>query len=205
MLLSDNINRLMSANNVSNGELAKYIGDVSGESVRRWRNGAAMPPIDKAFKIAQYFNVSVESLLGTHIHTEQIISLPLVGMISAGAFDIINEVEWNDTCPVRVQLLADRPSKECVAMKVLGDSMSPYLLPNDVLVVHRQTYAVNGNIIIAYDPTLNGYTVKKFQQNGDSVELIPMNKDYKPIRYTNPSEQILSIYGVCVGLERKLV
>lgn len=205
MLLPDNINRLMSANNVSNGDLAKYIGDVSGESVRRWRNGLAVPPIDKALKIAQYFNISVESLMGSHIHTEQIISLPLVGTISAGAFDILNEVEWNETCPVRVQLLSDRPAKECVTMKVMGDSMSPYLLPNDVLVVHRQTYAVNGNIIIAYDQTVNGYTVKKFNQHGDSVELVPMNPEYKVIRYNNPSEQILSIYGVCVGLERKLV
>lgn len=205
MLLSDNINRLMSANNVSNGDLAKYIGDVSGESVRRWRNGAAVPPIDKAFKIAQYFNISVESLMGSHVHTEQIIQLPLVGLISAGVFDILNEVEWKDKCPVRVQLLSDRPAKECVTMKVLGDSMSPYLLPNDVLVVHRQTYAVNGNIIVAYDEILNGYTVKQFIQYGDSVELLPMNKEYKPLRYNNPSEQILSIYGVCVGLERKLV
>lgn len=205
MLLADNINRLMSANNVSNGDLAKYIGDVSGESVRRWRNGAVMPPIDKAFKIAQYFNVSVESLMGSHIYTEQQIKLPLVGLISAGPFDILNEEDWNDSCTVSVQLLADRPKKECVSMKVIGDSMYPYLCENDVLVVHRQTYAVNGNIIIAYDPTLNGYTVKRYNQRGDSVQLEPFNNEYKPIKYNNPTEQILQIYGVCVGMERKLV
>lgn len=205
MLLADNINRLMSANNVSNGDLAKYIGDVSGESVRRWRNGSTMPPIDKAFKIAQYFNISVESLMGTHIHTEQQIKLPLVGLISAGPFDILNEEDWNDSCTVSVQLLADRPKKECVSMRVIGDSMYPYLCENDVLVVHRQTYAVNGNIIVAYDPTLNGYTVKRYNQRGDSVQLEPFNNEYKPIKYNNPTEQILQIYGVCVGMERKLV
>ena len=195
----------MSANNVSNGELARYIGDVTGESVRRWRNGAAMPPIDKAVKIAQYFNISVEQLMGSPIHTEQQIRLPLVGLVSAGAFDILNEEDWNDSCTVSVQLLADRPKKECVSMRVIGDSMYPYLCENDVLVVHRQTYAVNGNIIIAYDPTLNGYTVKRFNQRGDSVQLEPFNKEYKPIKYNNPTEQILQIYGVCVGMERKLV
>ena len=90
-------------------------------------------------------------------------------------------------------------------MRVIGDSMYPYLCENDVLVVHRQTYAVNGNIIIAYDPTLNGYTVKRYNQHGDSVQLDPYNSEYKPIKYNNPTEQILQIYGVCVGMERKLV
>lgn len=204
MLLSDNINRLMTDRNISNVQLGKEL-DISAEAIRSWRNGTKIPTVDKLAKLASYFSVSLDTLMGKPLYTEQIIELPLVGLISAGVFDILNEVEWKDKCPVRVQLLSDRPAKECVTMKVLGDSMSPYLLPNDVLVVHRQTYAVNGNIIIAYDEILNGYTVKQFIQYGDSVELLPMNKEYKPIRYNNPSEQILSIYGVCVGLERKLV
>ena len=205
MLLSDNINRLMQANNVSNIDLAQYIGDVSYETVRRWRIGQNIPPVDKALKIAEFFHISLDELMGKRQYTEQTIALPLVGVISAGCFDILNEDQWDQTHSVQVRLLADRPGKECVAMKVEGDSMNPYLLENDVLIVHRQTYAVNGNIIIAYDPTVNGYTVKKFHQNGDSVTLEPFNREYKPIKYSNPREQQLNIYGVCVGLERKLV
>ena len=90
-------------------------------------------------------------------------------------------------------------------MEVVGDSMAPYLLPGDTLVVHRQSYAVNGNIIIVYDPALNGYTVKKYIQNGDTVILQPYNDQYKAMQYNNPTEQQLNLYGVCVGLERKLV
>ena len=210
MLLSDNINRLMSSEGITNEKLANYISEMSGENVshetvRRWRSGKNVPPIDKAQYIAQYFALSLDALMGLPIHTEQQIRLPLVGLVSAGAFDILNEEDWSDTCSVGVQLLADRPKKECVSMKVIGDSMYPYLCENDVLVVHRQTYAVNGNIIVAYDPTLNGFTVKRYKQNGDSVLLEPFNNDYKPIKYNNPTEQILQIYGVCVGMERKLV
>ena len=118
---------------------------------------------------------------------------------------IWNENEWKDNCSVSVKMLQGRPQKECVTIEVIGDSMTPYLLPGDILIVHRQTHAVNGNIVVIYDPTINGYTVKKFSQNGDTVTLSPYNKDYKPMQYTNPSEQQLMIYGVCVGLERKLV
>ena len=210
MLLSDNINRLMSSKGISNEKLANYISEMSGENVshetvRRWRSGKNVPPIDKAQYIAQYFALTLDALMGLPVHTEQQIHLPLVGLVSAGAFDILNENEWGEECTVGVQLLADRPKKECVSMKVIGDSMYPYLCENDVLVVHRQTYAVNGNIIVAYDPTLNGFTVKRYKQNGDSVLLEPFNADYKPIKYNNPTEQILQIYGVCVGMERKLV
>ena len=210
MLLSDNINRLMSSEGITNEKLANYVSEMSGEkvsreSIRRWRYGENFPPIDKAQYIAQYFALTLDALMGTAIHTEQQIKLPLVGLVSAGPFDILNEEDWNDSCTVSVQLLADRPKKECVSMRVIGDSMYPYLCENDVLVVHRQTYAVNGNIIIAYDPTLNGYTVKRYNQRGDSVQLEPFNNEYKPIKYNNPTEQILQIYGVCVGMERKLV
>lgn len=210
MLLSDNINRLMSSEGISNEKLANYISEMSGEKVsreaiRRWRYGENFPPIDKAQFIAKYFNLSLDTLMGLPVHTEQQIRLPLVGLISAGPFDIVNEEDWNDSCTVSVQLLANRPKKECVSMRVIGDSMYPYLCENDVLVVHRQTYAVNGNIIVAYDPTLNGFTVKRYKQNGDSVQLEPFNNEYKPIKYNNPTEQILQIYGVCVGMERKLV
>ena len=210
MLLSDNINRLMISEGITNEKLANYISEMSGEKVsreaiRRWRYGENFPPIDKAQYIAQYFALTLDALMGTAIHTEQQIKLPLVGLVSAGPFDILNEEDWNDSCTVSVQLLADRPKKECVSMKVIGDSMYPYLCENDVLIVHRQTYAVNGNIIVAYDPTLNGFTVKRYKQNGDSVLLEPFNAEYKPIKYNNPTEQILQIYGVCVGMERKLV
>lgn len=204
MLLADNINRLMQDKNISNVQLGKEIG-ISDETIRKWRNGQTIPPIDKAKLLANYFHISLDSLMGEPIYTEQMVALPLVGAVSAGSFEILNEDDWKDECSVSAKMLQGRPQKECVTIEVIGDSMSPHLLPGDILIVHRQTHAVNSNIVVIYDPTINGYTVKKFSQNGDTVTLSPYNKDYKPMQYTNPSEQQLMIYGVCVGLERKLV
>ena len=204
MLFSENLTNLMSEHDISNSALGKELG-VSHESIRQWKSGKMFPTIDKANKLAEFFGVTLDELLGKRLDTERNVFLPLVGAISAGAFEILNEDEWNEKRSVQCRLLADRPKKECVAMEVTGDSMAPYLLPGDVLVVHRQTYAVNGNIIVAYDPTLNGYTVKRYKQNGDKVILEPYNGHYAPMVYNNPKEQELRLYGVCVGLERKLV
>lgn len=204
MVFGDNLTFLMEEHDISNVKLGKILG-VSDTAVMKWRRGDATPAIDKALKIAEYFDVSVDELLGKRIEGDRSITLPLVGVVSAGAFDILNEDEWDEHRTVNVRLLADRPSKECVLMVVDGESMMPYLLPGDTLVVHRQTYAVNGNIIIVYDPALNGFTVKRYLQNGDTVILKPFNEEYKPMKYSNPTEQELRLYGVCVGLERKLV
>lgn len=204
MLLSDNINRLMVSENITNVQLGEELG-ISDETIRSWRKGTKVPTVDKLLKLAEYFHVSLDSLMGTNIYTEQMIKLPLVGAVSAGSFDILNEDEWTDERSVSVKMLQGRPQKECVTIEVIGDSMSPHLLPGDILIVHRQTHAVNGNIVVTYDPTVNGYTVKKFSQTGDTVTLMPYNAEYKAMRYNNPSEQQLMIYGVCVGLERKLV
>ena len=204
MLFSENLHSLMESTGESTITLGRAL-NVSDETVSNWRKGKSFPKIDVAMRIAEYFGVGLDELLGKRINTERQIFLPLVGVISAGSFDILNEDEWSEHSSVSVSLLADRAPKECVLMLVNGESMSPYLLPGDKLVVHRQPYAVNGNIIVAYDPKLNGYTVKRYSQNGDTVILTPFNTEYKPMKYTNPKEQELNLYGVCVGLERKLV
>lgn len=204
MIFSENLINLMAEKEVSNVKLGKYLG-VSDTAVLKWKRGEAVPAVDKVLKIAEYFGISLDELLGTRMDTERNVSLPLVGVISAGPFDILNEDQWDERLSVPVDLLAGRPANGCVTMKVSGDSMAPYLLEGDVLIVHRQTSAVNGNIVVMYDPILNGYTVKRFQQTGDNVVLAPYNDQYKPLRYNNPKEQELNLYGVCVGLKRKLV
>ena len=83
--------------------------------------------------------------------------------------------------------------------------MEPLVHKGELLVVHRQPYAVNGNIVIAYDADQGGYTVKRFRQNGDSVVLEPANDKYKSYTYNNPTQQQLKIYGICLSAERSLI
>ena len=206
MLLSDNINRLMIESNVSNGDLARYIGDTTNESVRRWRNGSNVPPIDKAQKIAEYFHISLDDLMGKHITTERIISLPLIGAVNAGVFTIESEDDWRDEFrSVSLNALKGRSAKECVLLQVVGDSMIPLVYDGEMVIVHRQNYASNGNIVVAYDENQGGYTLKEYYQKGDTVKLIPANAQYKTYVYNNPNASQLRIWGVCLSAERSLV
>ena len=205
MVFADNLLNLMNESGLNTIELGRILG-VSDESISNWKKGKSIPKIDVAMKIADYFGVSLDELLGKPLNTERMIQIPLVGAVNAGFFSIENEEEWkNRFCSVSMRLLQGRNQKECVALEVVGESMSPLLLPGDVLIVHKQETAYNGNIVIAYDSTENGYTVKRFYRQSDTVILDPVNKDYPQMKYTRPSWKELCLYGVCVGLERKLV
>ena len=205
MLLSDNINALMEESGITNVDLGKAL-DLSDETIRSWRKGAKIPTVDKLLKLAEYFGVSLDDLMGRQLNTERMIQLPLVGAVNAGLFSIENEEEWKDRfCSVSLRLLQGRPKKECCALEVVGESMQPLLMPGDIVIVHKQEHAFNGNIVIAYDPAEHGYTIKRFYRNGDTVILDPVNPQFDRLTYSRPSWKELNLYGVCVGMERKLV
>jgi repressor LexA len=194
----------MEENNISNMQLGKELG-LSTETIRNWRNGIKVPTVDKLMKLADYFGVSIDALMGKYITTEQMITLPLVGAVNAGSFTIESEDDWQEFRDVSGNALHGRKKSECVLLEVVGESMEPLVHKGEMLVVHRQPYAVNGNIVIAYDSDQGGYTVKRFHQNGDTVILEPANDKFKSYTYTNPDQQQLKIYGICLSAERSLI
>ena len=66
------------------------------------------------------------------------------------------------------------------ALKIVGDSMSPILNPDDIVVVHKQNTAENGNIVIVLIENEEA-TIKKFIKQKNGIRLEPFNP-YYPIR-----------------------
>lgn len=201
MEFSEILTKLMADSDISNMALGKEVG-VSYEAVRQWKTGKIVPSLDKASKVADYFHVTLDELAGRTPHTEQVIIMPILGSVSAG----IMTHESQDGAykgkkrKVMISEFRGRSPKECVLMEISGDSMEPMYHKGDIVIVHKQTEAFNGNIVVAYDPTEGGYTIKQFIKNADHVELRALNPKYKPFKYTNPDWQVLQIYGVCLGM-----
>ena len=53
------------------------------------------------------------------------------------------------------------------------------ILPDDLVVVHRQSVAQNGQIVVALIG--DEATVKTLKRKGSEVWLLPANPDYQPI------------------------
>ncbi|MFB3146465.1 MAG: transcriptional repressor LexA [Nitrospirales bacterium] len=85
------------------------------------------------------------------------------------------------------------------ALRVKGDSMRDEgILSGDVIIVHRQETARNGQTVVAL---LNGdATVKTFYRKDGRIELRPENATMQPIVVTPDDE--LTIQGIVVGVIR---
>lgn len=69
---------------------------------------------------------------------------------------------------------------EFFALRVRGESMlNAGILPGDLVVVHRQPTAQNGEIVVAL--LEDEATVKRLSRRGVEVWLLPENENYSPI------------------------
>lgn len=128
---------------------------------------------------------------------EEDFGLPVVGRVAAGE-PILAEQHIEDYSSLEPDTF--RPRADYL-LRVHGDSMQDAgILNGDLLAVHRQKTAENGQIVVARIE--DEVTVKRFRQRGAIVRLLPENPDYEPIRI-DLREQPLVIEGLGVGVLRK--
>lgn len=122
------------------------------------------------------------------------ISLPLVGLITAGA--PIEAIEDRTaTLPVPRELVKNTNS---FVLKVKGDSMIESLIADgDFVIIEKRDYARDGDIVVAMleDGTA---TLKQYFKEKNYIRLQPANKQYKPLKV----KQVV-IQGKVTGIIRK--
>ncbi|MGD0916405.1 MAG: transcriptional repressor LexA [Thermodesulfobacteriota bacterium] len=122
--------------------------------------------------------------------------IPILGRVAAGKPTLaVEHVEG--TIPLPTEWVK---GKEVFLLKVKGDSMSPYILPDDYVVVRAQPSAENGDVVV----TLMGEeaTVKRFFKKGKKIELKPDNERWETIQIEERSGEA-QILGKVIGVFRK--
>ena len=101
--------------------------------------------------------------------------VPVVGHVAAGS------PIWAEECVEEYVAYQTGPHpEEYFALRVRGESMLGVgIYPDDLVVVHRQEDAVNGEIVVALFE--DEATVKTYQNRDGHVWLLPENPDYQPI------------------------
>jgi len=158
-------------------------------SLSSYMNGRYMPNADKIAKIATALGVSVNYLLGKEdisnakMTLPQFREIPVIGKVAAGVpidaqEDIIGSV------------ITD---KDAFALKIKGDSMSPRIMDGDVVLVHPQDHAEDGDLVIA---VIDGEaTCKVLKRNAYGVTLVPFNAAYTPLVYSKAQAEEMHILG----------
>jgi repressor LexA len=124
------------------------------------------------------------------------LTLPLVGRVAAGA-PILAQEHVEQSYTVEAGMFAKTPD---FLLRVKGMSMRDAgILDGDLLAVQSAREARNGQIVVAR--LGDEVTVKRFQRQGDRIELLPENPDFRPIVVT-PGDESFHIEGLAVGLIR---
>ena len=123
-------------------------------------------------------------------------ALPLIGRVAAGS-PILAEQNVERNLPVDPAMF--KPAADYL-LKVKGLSMKDIgILDGDLLAVHSQREARNGQIVVAR--LENDVTVKRFFKKGHQVELVAENPDFAPIE-VDLRHQAFEIEGLAVGVIR---
>lgn len=205
----NNISMLRKRAGLSQTELGKALG-VAQNTVSAWEKGARQPDIFILKALADFFNVSADTILGyTNANIsvapveKSVVSINVYGTIPAGIpVEAIEDII--DTEQIPAEWLSG--GKDYFALKVKGDSMYPVYLDGDIVIVRKQSTCRTGDDCVVY---VNGFdaTLKRVKMHDDGgIEIIPLNTNYAPRTYSRAeAEQLpISIGGVVVELRRKI-
>lgn len=202
MSIADNIKKLRKRFDLTQNELGEIAG-VSGGAVSTWERGTAEPRMGAIQRMSDYFNISKSEIVDD---TESIfgkatgVSIPIVSTIVAG----LPADAYED--PLGYEEISFELAKtgDFVCLKVKGDSMTPIIQEDDIVVVKQQNDVESGDIAVV---RVNGdeATLKKVQKSPDGITLIAYNPAvYEPHFYSNKEieELPVEVDGKVVEMKR---
>lgn len=212
MTVGDRIRQVRQEQDVTQQELADYIG-VSKQAVYKYENNIVTNiPTDKVDAIAKRLKVSPAYLMGWEEKPTapaprpipkgfepmpEMVQVPLIGSIACGT-PITAEQNVKSYIGVPAAWHAD------FALECHGDSMAPTICDGDVVCIRSQPEVEQGQIAavrIGEEATLKHC----YYQNG-VVQLIADNPSVcPPLVYTGPDLEDIEIEGLAVGFCRGLV
>jgi repressor LexA len=180
--------------------VAKELRIASG-TVSEWKKGR-VPQNATLLKIADYFGVSVDYLLGngeapskspelTPLDGNDIHMIPLYESVSAGFGSLaINEVV--DYIPLYFKSPTEAAESLCI--KVTGNSMSPKIENGDIILVHKQDSVDSGSLAVVLIDGEEGL-IKIVTYSDAWIELRSINPMYKPRRFNGPDVLRVRVLG----------
>lgn len=173
-------------------------------TVGDWKSGKSKSYTKRLPQIAEYFNISVDSLLrggASSLPAGSRKRVPVLGTIKAGVpINADEQAEDSDYADVD-------DSNEYFYLKVEGDSMiGAGITDGSMVLVHKQNYAEDGQIVVCLVD--NEYaTLKRYRNQNGTIILMPENPSYQPFILSASDFELGSaaILGVAVEVKKKLL
>jgi len=191
MDIVDKVNKLKEENSISQVEIANALDvhppHISGILKRKGRKFQTQ----HIEKLAKLFNVDEKYLLGTE-NELKVKYIPLIGIASCG----IPNMSYNDDIefiPVEASLARDG----VYALKAVGESMTPKIQENDIVICDKEMECNNGNIV--HYTTIDGESgIKRYFYDEEKLQvtLSPMNLEYAPLLLSEPDVKVVRAFKI---------
>lgn len=206
-MFAENVKRLRVGKGFNQARLASEL-HVSQQTVGSWESGKRMPSPDVLLKVAAYFNVTTDFLLGHEVSQSGEIPLdldnifpitrkryPLLGDIACGE-PIFTEEDRESYIESGTDIQAD------FCLRAKGDSMTgARILDGDIVFIRRMPIVENGSIaaVIIDDEA----TLKRVYYYPEEKKMVlnAENSKYAPFVYIGEELDHIRILGKAIAFQ----
>lgn len=205
-------------------EFAK-IFNVTKQTVSNWESGKRKPDTEMLSKIAQYFNVSTDYLLGTDLNNKktddtdlfnlkgdvrflkkvnknEMVKIPVLGVIKAGVpiLAVENIIDYEYVHQEELMM-----GEETFFLEIKGDSMvNARILEGDRVRIRKQSYLDNNGDIMAVRVNGDEATLKRVYIQENGLVLIAENPRYQPMLFSKEQVETLPVEIIGKAIEVKI-
>lgn len=209
-MFTERIQNLAKSKNIKIAQMLKDLNMGQG-TFSTWKKRGTVPNGETLQKIADYFGVTVDYLLGKTDNKESKstrrpgVRIPVYGNVAAGV-PILAIENYDSDDPDDWEEITEKMAStgEYFALRIHGDSMEPKISNGDIVIVRVQQTIESGETAIV---RINGdeATCKKVKRTPEGMMLISTNPVYEPMFFTPKQVQELpvEIIGKVVELRAK--
>ena len=190
----NNLKLLRNRKGMLQEDVSKYLG-LTRPAYSHYETGKRIPDAAMLEKLADLYGVSIDMLMGRspaedvgrhleeipEVHPEDEVMIPLVASLRCGPggsgepFTLIKEV------PIPASY-ARRLGEGLQALIAVGESMSPNIIPGDMLICRPGNEWVNGNVVsVNYD---DNDMIKRIYRTKEGIDLKSDNPAFDTIHVT---------------------
>lgn len=179
-MFAQRLKELRKLRGISQMALSSELG-LSQQAVGKWETGRSTPDPAMLARIAAFFEVSTDYLLG---RAQSVAStdgwqaageypIPIIGTVRAGYGALALEEDYGE------EYARVKDPQNYFYLLVKGDSMEPRIFEGDLALVRRQQTLESGELGVVVFGDGEG-TLKKYIRRGNTVILQPFNSAYPP-------------------------
>lgn len=209
---------------VNQVELAK-IFNVSKQTVSNWESGKRKPDTDTIFKLANFFGVTTDYLLGNDknntddtdlfdglkgdnfkflkkVHDNEMVKIPVLGAIRAGLplYADENIIDYEYVHQEELMM-----GEETFFLEVKGDSMiNARIYEGDRVRIRKQSHLDNNGDIMAVRVNGDEATLKRVYKQEMGLVLQSENPQYAPMFFTDKDVENLPVEIIGKAIEVKI-